>query len=116
MMRVEDANTAETQEPQFPLRGFCNIRAIAARVQVIADSIRTVKHRRLYRLLWIGGPGVQLRPGDPHPTPSRVKPARMGVILHHPVNRVAWQSVPVRERQNAALFDAAQSAVSCGPG
>src|SRR4029453_11102222 len=115
MMRVEDANTAETQEPQFAIRGFCNIRAIAARVQVIADSIRTVKHCSLYRLLWIGGPGVQLRPGDPYETTSRVKPDRMGVILHHPVNRVAWESVPAAESQNEAGVDAAHAAVSCGP-
>jgi hypothetical protein len=39
----------------------------------------------------------------------------MGVILHHPVNGVAWQSVPAGERKNAAVFDAAQSAVSRGP-
>src|SRR4029450_6565451 len=115
MMRIEYADTAETQEPQFAIRGFCDIRAIAARVEVTADSIGTVKHCRLYRLLWIGGPGVQLRPGDPHQTTSRVEPDRAGVILHHPVNRVAWQSVPARERENATVFDAAQSAVSCRP-
>src|SRR4030095_5068579 len=61
------------------------------------------------------GPGVHLRPADPHQTARRVKPDRMGVILHHPVNRVAWQSVPAAESQNAAVFDAAQSAVSRGP-
>src|SRR4029450_7276199 len=115
MMRIEYANTAETQEPQFAIRGFCDIRAVAAREPVIADSIRTVKHCRLYRLLWIGGPGVQVRPGDPHQTTSRVERGRTGVILHQPVNHVAWQSVPDRERQNVAVFDAAQSAISCGP-
>src|SRR4030095_13605473 len=99
----------ETQEPQSAIRGLCNIRAIAAREQVTADSIRTVKHRRLYPLLWIGAPGVQLRPGDPHETTSRVKPNRISVIFHHPVNRVAGQSVPATGGQNAAAFDAAEA-------
>src|SRR4029450_5019413 len=107
MMRIDYANTAETQEPQFAIRGLCNIRAIAAREQVTADSIRTVKHRRLYRLLCIGGPGVQLRPGDPHETTSRVKPDRVSFIFHHPVNRIAGQSVLAGKCENAAIFDAA---------
>ena len=114
-MRIDYADTAGTQEPQFAIRGFCNIGAVAAREPATADSIRTVKHCRLHRLLWIGGPGVQVRLGDPHHTTRRVKPDRISVIFHHPVNDVAWQSVLARERQNAAVFDAAQSAVSCGP-
>jgi hypothetical protein len=39
----------------------------------------------------------------------------MGVVLHHPVNHVAGQSVLAGEREDAAVFDAAQSAVGRGP-
>ena len=115
MTRIDYADTAGTQEPQFAIGGFCNICVVAAREPATLDSVRTVKQCRLYRLLWIGGPGVQVRPADAHQTASRVKPDRISVIFHHPVNHVAWQSVPARERLNAAGFDAAQSAISCGP-
>jgi hypothetical protein len=37
----------------------------------------------------------------------------MRVVLPHPVNRIAGQSVLAGERQNAAVFDSAQTAVSC---
>ena len=63
----------------------------------------------------MGGPGVQLRPANTHETTSRVKPDRISVIFHHPVNRIAGQSVLARKRENAAIFDAAQPALSCGP-
>ena len=39
----------------------------------------------------------------------------MRVVLPHPVNRIAGQSVLAGERQNAAVFDSAQTAVCCGP-
>ena len=39
----------------------------------------------------------------------------MDVILPHPVNRIAGQSVLAGERENTAVFDAAQPAVCCGP-
>src|SRR4029434_941164 len=115
MMRIEYANAANKQEPQLAVRGFCHIRAKATREAMAGDAIRSVKHRRPNRLRWMGNPRVQLRPGDPHETTSRVKPDRISVIFHHPLNRIAGQSVLAGECENAAVFEAAQSALSRDP-
>src|SRR5512132_10487 len=115
MMRIENANAANRQEPQLAVRGFCHIRAKATREAMAGDAIRRLKHRRPYRLRWMGTPRVQLRPGDPHETTSRVKPDRISVIFHHPLNRVAGQSVLAGECENATVFDAAQSALRRDP-
>jgi hypothetical protein len=74
IMWIKDANAANTQEPQLAIRGPCDIRAVTAREPMSADSIGIVKHGRLYCLPWMGDPGVQLRPGDPHEAASHVKP------------------------------------------
>ena len=114
-MRIDDADAADTHEPQLAIRGFCDNRVIAAREPMAAHSVGTVENRRLDRLLWMGGPGVQLRPANAHQATGQIQPDRMGVILHHPVNRIAGQSVLAGERENAAVFDPAQPALSCGP-
>src|SRR4030095_13194074 len=115
MMRIENANAAHRQEPQLAVRGFCHIRAKATREAMAGDAIRSVKHRRPYRLRWMGNPRVQLRPGDPHETTSRVKPDRISVIFHYPLNRIAGQPVLAGECENATVFEAAQSTLSRDP-
>src|SRR4030095_11933647 len=109
MMRIENANAANRQEPQLAVRGFCHNRAKATREAMAGYDIRSAKHRRPYRLRWMGNPRVQLRPGDPHETTSRVKPDRISVIFHHPLNRIAGQPVLAGECENATVFEAAQS-------
>ena len=39
----------------------------------------------------------------------------MGIVFHHPVNRIARQSVLAAQRGNTAVFHLAQPAVSCNP-
>ena len=80
-------------EPQLAIRGFCDYRAIAAREPMVADSVGTVENRHLDRLLWMGGPGVQLRPANTRQATGQIQPDRLGVILYHPVNGIARQSV-----------------------
>ena len=116
MLRIDDADAAKTQEPQFAIRGFCDNRAIAAGIPMAAHSVGTVENRT---------PGSSALDGRPRrPTQSRAirtKPqarysqTEWAVILHHPVNRIAGQSVLAGERENATVFDPAQAAVSCGP-
>ena len=109
VVRVDDANAATTQEPQLAIRRFCDIRAIAAGEPMTAHSVGTVENRHLDRRLWMGDPGVQLRPGNTHQTTGQIKPDRMGVIFHHPVNRIAGQPVLVGEGEIVTVFDPAQS-------
>ena len=79
------------------------------------DSFGTVKNPDLDRPLWIGGPGVQFRPGNARQTAGQIQPHRMGVIFHHPVNLIAGQSVFAAQRDHAAALGPAEPAVGCGP-
>src|SRR6185295_11352989 len=63
----------------------------------------------------MGGPGVQVSSANTHEAASQIQPDRTGVVLHHPVNRIARQSVPARERENVAVFDPAQPTRGGGP-
>ena len=80
-----------------------------------AHSVGTIEHRHLDRLLWMRGPGFQLRPANAHQATGQIQPDRLGVILHHPVNRIARQSVLAGERENVAVFDTAQPPLSWDP-
>ena len=93
VVRIDDADAAELHEPQLAIRGFCHYRAITAREPMVAHSVGTVENRHLDRLLWMGGPGVQLRPANTHQATGQIQPDRLGVILYHPVNGIARQSV-----------------------
>src|ERR1700687_6235931 len=115
VLGINDADAPERHEPKSAIRGFCDNRVIAARRLMAAHSLGTVENRRLDRLRWMGDPGVQLRPANTPEATGQIQPDRMKVILSHPVNRIAGQSVLVRELQNAAVFDPAQPALSCNP-
>ena len=78
-------------------------------------SVGPVENGRMDRLLWMGGPGVQLRPTNTYEATGQIQPDRTGVILHHPVNRIAGQSVLAGERENVAVFDPAQPTLSGDP-
>jgi len=79
------------------------------------DSLGTVENPGLDRPLWIGGPGVQFRPGNPHQAAGQIQPHRMGVVFHHPVKRIAGKSVPAAKCDHTAVFHPAEPAVGCGP-
>src|SRR6185369_4311383 len=78
-------------------------------------SVRTVEDRSLNRLFCMGGPGVQLRLVNTHQATGQIYPDRLGIIFHHPVNRIAWQSILCCERDDVAVFNAAQPTLSCDP-
>ena len=115
MMRIDDADAARAHEPQLAIRGFCDDRVEGARKPLAAHSVGTIEHRHLDRLLWMGGPGFQLGPANAHQATGQIQPDRLGVILHHPVNRIARHSVLAGERENVTVFDAAQPPLSRDP-
>ena len=115
MMRIDDADADITHKPQLAIRGFCDDRVIAGREPMAGHSVGPVENGRMDRLLWMGGPGVQLRPTNTYEATGQIQPDRTGVILHHPVNRIAGQSVLAGERENVAVFDPAQPTLSGDP-
>src|SRR4029450_9798821 len=115
MTRIDDADADITHKPQLAIRGLCDNRVVAARESMAADSVGTVENGRMDRLLRIGGPGGQLGPGNTQQSAGEIQPDRTRLVLPHPVNRFAGQSVLASERQHAAVSDSAQSAVSCRP-
>src|SRR5688572_23329501 len=114
-MRIDDADADITHKPQLAIRGFCDDRVKAGRRPMAGHSVGPVENCRMDRLLWMGGPGVQLRPTHTYEATGQIQPDRTGVILHHPVNRIAGQSVLAGERENVAVFDPAQPTHSGGP-
>ena len=115
MMRIDHADAGITHEQQLAIRGFCDNRVVAAGEPMTAHSVGTVENGRMDRLLWIGGPGVQLGAANTQQATGEIQPDRLRVVLPHPVNRIAGQSIFSGERQNAAVFDSAQTALSCSP-
>ena len=66
--------------------------------------------------LRVGDPRVQFGPRDAHQAAGRVQPERTIVVLDRPVNRVARQTIPARERSDAAVLQPADAALlGCGP-
>ena len=56
MPRIDDADTSASHEPQLPIGGFGDCRAVAAGRRLAPHSIRTVKNGGLYCVIRIGGP------------------------------------------------------------
>ena len=105
------------QEPQFAVGGLRDGRIVVGRrKRVEPDAFRRIPHGRLNPALGVGDPRVQFAARDVHQTACRVQPERTIVVLCRPVNRVAGQTVPARERSDVAVFNPAQAALlSCGP-
>jgi hypothetical protein len=114
-MRIDDADAVARQEPQFSIRGFGDLRAVAARLCTCPDSVGTVKNRDLDRALRISDPRVQLGPGNAQQAAAHVQPERMVVVFHRPVNGVAGQAVLAGKRCDTAVFQPAQPALGCSP-
>src|SRR5271165_4232041 len=113
--RIDDADAVEGCEPQFPIRGLGDTGAVTTIGRMNPDSVGTVEDRDLDRPLRIGGPRVQLGPGNAHQAAGRVQPHRMLVIFHRPVNRIAGQSVLAGERGHMTVVHSAEAALGCGP-
>ena len=80
------------------------------------DAVRRIPHGRFNPALRVGDPRVQFAARDAHEAAGRVQPERTVVVLYRPVNRVAGQTVPARERSDAAVLNPAQAALlGCGP-
>ena len=114
-MRVDDANAIFWQEPYLSIRGLGYYRVAVRRRETAPDSVRVVQHRGAHRPFRISDPFLQLGPGDAYQAASRVQPEEMVVVLQHPVNDVAWQSVRARKPEGMAAPDKNQAIAGCRP-
>src|SRR5262249_14801893 len=84
-------------------------------------SIGTVENRRLdgpgriFIFVHCCSPSVHLGSCKAHQAAGHKQPKRMVVVLDHPVNCVAGQSVLAGQRGNAAVPHPAESALGGGP-
>src|ERR1700758_2879490 len=115
MMGIEDAYTIEWQEPQSSICAPGDKRMQACRVGMTPYSVGTVQDRGPNRPVRIRSPRVQLRPGNTHEAAGHVQPERTSIIVHHPIDRIAGQSIPAGERGNMPVFHSAEPALGRGP-
>src|SRR6185369_3133548 len=86
-----------------------------------SDAVKGIEYHEWARRLGIfvfsdgDNPVIQFRPRDADQSASRVDPHRANTVFDQPVNRVAWQSVPVGECGYATIFQVAETALSGGP-
>src|ERR1700742_463047 len=92
-----------------------------SRIRMASYAVGTVEHsrsdffRRVIILVDSGGPGVQLGATNAHQTTGHVQPERMIVVFDDPMNHITRQSVLVCHRGHAAIFQAAEPALSGYP-
>src|SRR5580698_5421564 len=103
-MRIDDADTIDSHEPQFSVRGLSDMWGIAAGERTAPDAVGTVENRRMDGPRGILSPRVQLGPGNAHQAAGHVQPESMVVGFRHPVNRIAGQSVSAGKRGNMTVF------------
>ena len=102
--RIDHEDTASRRVPQSSIRGLAETRAEAAAQRDEPEPLGIVENRGLYLPLRIFDPRMQLRPGNAHQAAGRVQPDLTGVVLHHPVDGIAGQSVLAAQRNNTAVF------------
>src|SRR5215470_1077399 len=118
MPRVDNPDAFSCyQRPQFAVWGFSNGRTEGCgRNRMEPDAVVGLPQRRLDLALGIGDPRIQFGACDAHQTAGGVQPHRAVIVFDGPVDGVAWQTIPARERYNVAVFNPAKTALlCCGP-
>src|SRR5579871_1261641 len=105
MMRVDDANAIFWQEPYLSIRGLRDNRVAVRPRETTLNSVRIIQNRGAHPAFRISDPLLQLGPGDPHEAARSVQQEEMVVVLQHPMNDIAWQSVGAGKPESMAVPD-----------
>src|SRR5579864_5390274 len=93
MTRVNDANAIFRQKPYLSVRGFRYSRMAVGPRDIAPDPVRVVENRGGHGPFRFSDPPLQLGPGHSYQAASHIQPEEMVVVLKHPFNTIAWQSV-----------------------
>src|SRR5579864_8870263 len=93
MTRVNDANAIFRQKPYLSVRGFRYSRMAVGPRDIAPDPVRVVENRGGHGPFRISDPPFQIVPGHAYQATRHIQPEEMVIVLQHPLNAVAWQTI-----------------------